>query len=109
MSLSKRLAELRTGTYADPMAEFRQLPFEEMCNQKVDFGRAHAGKTYLQVWHQEPSWVKWIVKNYEGSDKLEHKKFLQFVELMVDMEEKGMTPTPSPRVSLEHPRIYRKR
>lgn len=25
-------AALRTGTYADPMVEFRQLPFEEMCH-----------------------------------------------------------------------------
>ena len=92
MSLSKRLSELRTGAYADPLAEFRQLPFEEMCNHKIDFGRAHAGKKYLEVWHQEPSWVKWFVKTYESSDKLEHRKFLQFIELMIEMEEKGTTP-----------------
>eukprot|EP00435_Cladocopium_sp_Y103_P019157 s1780_g4.t1 len=93
MSLSKRLGDLRTGAYADPMEEFRQMAFQDLCHQKVDFGRAHAGKSYLQVWHQEPSWVKWIVKTYEGSDKLEHKKFLWFIELMVGMEEKGMTPS----------------
>eukprot|EP00435_Cladocopium_sp_Y103_P068450 s167_g31.t1 len=93
MSLSKRLGDLRTGSYADPMESFRQMAFQDMCHQKIDFGRAHAGKSYLQVWHQEPAWVKWIVRTYEGSDKLEHKKFLWFIELMVGMEEKGLTPS----------------
>eukprot|EP00435_Cladocopium_sp_Y103_P011404 s6082_g3.t1 len=102
MSLSKRLCELRTGAYADPMEEFKQLPFETLCHMKVDFGKAHAGKSYLEMWHQEPGWVKWVVKTYEGSGKIEHKKFLWFVELMVGMEEKGMTPS---AVLEEHTRV----
>ena len=68
------------------------MPWEVMCNQKVDFGKAHLGKSYLATWHQEPSWVRWVVKTYEGSQKIEHQKFMVFVELMVQMEEQGVTP-----------------
>eukprot|EP00435_Cladocopium_sp_Y103_P070766 s168_g36.t1 len=82
-----------TGAYADQLAEFRALPWDAMCNQKVDFGKAHMGKSYLTVWHSEPAWVRWVVKTYEGSQKVEHQKFMAFVELMVEMEEKGATPT----------------
>jgi hypothetical protein len=93
MSLSKRLNALKTGSYGDPLAEFRGMPWEVMCNQKVDFGKAHLGKSYLTTWHQEPSWVRWVVKTYEGSQKIEHQKFMVFVELMVQMEEQGAIPT----------------
>ena len=94
MSLSQRPNNLQTGAYADQLAEFRQLTWEQMCNTKIDFGKAQAGKTYLQLWHNEVTWVRWFVKAYESSGKVEHMKFLTFVELMVEMEEKGMTPTP---------------
>ena len=87
MSLSKRLSDLKTGSYGDPLAEFKAMPFEMMCNHQVDFGKAHLGKLYLNVWHQEQSWVRWVVKTYEGSMNLEPQKFMVFVELMVDMEE----------------------
>eukprot|EP00435_Cladocopium_sp_Y103_P014769 s1455_g3.t1 len=93
MSLSKRLESLKTGAYADQVAEFKALPWDAMCNTKIDFGKAHMGKTYLTVWHTEPGWVRWVVKTYEGSQKAEHQKFLTFVELMIEMEEKGATPT----------------
>eukprot|EP00435_Cladocopium_sp_Y103_P016718 s3443_g4.t1 len=93
MSLSKRLENLKTGTYADQLAEFKMMSWDAMCNHKIDFGKAHMGKTYLTMWHNEPAWVKWVVKTYEGSQKVEHQKFLTFVETMVEMEEKGMTPT----------------
>jgi len=93
MSLSKRLENIQTGTYADPVQEFMKLSWEEMCNAKIDFGKAHAGKSYLTVWHTEPGWVRWVVKTYEGSGKSEHIRFLKFIELMIEMEEKGMTPT----------------
>lgn len=93
MSLSKRLENIQTGAYADPVQEFMKLPWDEMCNAKIDFGKAHAGKSYLTAWHTEPAWVRWVVKTYEGSGKSEHIKFLKFVEAMIEMEEKGMTPT----------------
>ena len=93
MSLSKRLENIQTGTYADPVQEFMKLSWEEMCNAKIDFGKAHAGKSYLTVWHTEPGWVRWVVKTYEGSGKSEHIRVLKFLELMIEMEEKGMTPT----------------
>ena len=38
MSLSKRLSDLKTGSYGDPLAEFKATPFEMMCNQQIDFG-----------------------------------------------------------------------
>ena len=101
MSLSKRLNALQTGTYGDPLAEFKEMPWEAMCNQQIDFGKAHLGKTYLTAWHQEPSWVRWVVKTYEGSQKIEHQKFLVFVELMVQMEEQGAIPT-SIEISTPH-------
>ena len=93
MSLSERIASPKTGTYGDPLAEFKELSLDDVCNQKADFGKAHLGKNYLSVWHQAPSWVGWMVKTYEGSQKIEHRKFLVFVEMMVQMEENRVTPT----------------
>ena len=85
MSLSKRLESLQSGASADVVQEFMKL--------SRDFGKAHAGKSYLTVWHSEPNWVRWVIKTYEGFTKREHRKFLKFIELMIEMEEKGATPT----------------
>ena len=103
MSLSKRLENLKTGSYADPLQEFMKLSWTEMCNCKIDFGKAHAGKSYLTAWHMEPTWVRWIVKTYESSEKPEHRRFLKFVEMMIEMEEKGMTPTSIEQHELQAP------
>ena len=96
MSLADRSDRVleRSQTYAqgDSLEEFKSLSFEEKCQQTVTFGKTHVGKTYLDMYHHEPKWMKWFLRTYETSQKLDHLKLRHFVQIMVEQEEKGETP-----------------
>ncbi|CAL1136285.1 unnamed protein product [Cladocopium goreaui] len=106
MSLADRFDRVleRSQTYAqgDSLEEFKSLSFEEKCQQTVTFGKTHVGKTYLEMYHNEPKWMKWFLRTYETSQKLDHLKLRHFVQIMVEQEEKGETP---PTMTLTEPSL----
>ena len=95
MSLADRFERAleRSQTYAqgDSMEEFKSLSFEEKCQQTVTFGKTHVGRNFLDMYHNEPKWMKWFLRTYESSQKLDHMKLRHFVQIMLEQEEKGET------------------
>ena len=97
MTLAERFARVQQAQEPAPNSElevFKALPFEEQCHTAVAFGKAHLGKKFLDVWHQELRWLQWVLKNYEDSKKVEHLKLFHFVQVMLEQEETGNPTKP---------------
>ena len=95
MSLADRFERAleRSQTYAhgNSLEEFKSLTFEEKCQQTVAFGKTHVGRTFLDMYLNEPKWMKWFLKTYDSSQKMDHQKLRHFVQIMVEQEERGET------------------
>ncbi|CAL1131720.1 unnamed protein product [Cladocopium goreaui] len=87
MSLASRMDRVMAQTSPDVIAAFEQKTLEEMGNCKIAFGKAHVGKSYLEMWEQEKSWMKWFIRTYSDSQREEHKKLIIYVEKMVQQLE----------------------
>ena len=101
MTLADRFArvqrQVQEPILSDELEAFKALSFEDQCHSVVTFGKSHVGKKFLEVWHQEPSWLQWVLKTYEGSTKLDHLKLFHFVQVMLEQEERGLTPKIDPK------------
>lgn len=79
-----------------------------MGNHRVSFGRAHVGKSFLEMWENEKAWVKWFIRTYADSQKEEHRKMVIYVEKMVQQHEtdQGLPPLdlPEPHQGIVQPR-----
>ena len=97
MTLPERFARIQQAqdpTLSNELEVFKALSFEDQCHTAVAFGKAHLGKKFLDVWHQEPRWLQWVLKNYEDSKRVEHLKLFHFVQVMLEQEETGSMPKP---------------
>ena len=75
-------------TSDDSLDLFQQLTTQEMGAAKVTFGKAHMGRTYHgNVVGGAKSWIKWFIRTYSDSQKVEHRKFLIFAEKMISIHE----------------------
>ena len=78
------------------LAEFQQLPIEEQGQQLVKFGKAHTGKTYEQLWENEPQYVKWFVSKYQTSTKGEHQLLIHYINRRIeDLEQQEEVQVPT--------------
>ncbi len=66
-----------------------QMTLAELKKETIAFGTAHKGKSFQQVFDQRQPWVDWFTSTYEKSTKVEHRKFIRFVELILEEESKG--------------------
>lgn len=87
MSLSSRFDRIMAKASDDTLDQFQQLTTQEMGEAKITFGKAHMGRTYMEMWLEEPNWVKWFIRTYSDSQKIEHRKFLMFSEKMISAHE----------------------
>lgn len=85
-TLSRRLQRIQERVEA-PLPALESLSLEQMEKQVMDFGKAHVGKCYRQMWEQEQAYISWFVSHYQASTKLEHRKFLQYITCKVDRAE----------------------
>ena len=94
MSLSSRVDRAMSQKDGDSVEAFQQKSLEDMGNYRVTFGRSHVGKSFLEMWQNEKTWVKWFVRTYGDSQKDEHRKMISFVEKMVQQHEQdqGLPP-----------------
>jgi hypothetical protein len=101
MTLAERFArvqkQVQEPVLSDELETFKALSFEDQCNSVVTFGKSHVGKKFLEIWHQEPRWLQWVLKTFEGSTKLDHLKLFHFVQVMLEQEESGMNPKIDPK------------
>ena len=86
MSLSKRLQQVQEIKPPAPL-DFSQWSLADLEESKIDFGKQQLGKKYRQVWEDEQHWVMWFIQHYEKSTKMEHQKFIHFVNLKVERAE----------------------
>ena len=89
MNLSSRIDRVLSLSSTDGVAAFEQKSLEDMGNCRVSFGKAHMGKSFLEMWENEKHWVKWFVRTYANSQKEEHRKMIIYVEKMVQQASKG--------------------
>ena len=75
-----------------------------MGQAKIDFGSAHLGRTYSEMWEKEGKYVKWFQASYHSSNKVNHQKFIHYVSLRVTYAEhqlglnsQDLQPSPSQR------------
>lgn len=60
---------------------------EELAKKTIQFGSTHVGRTFQHMWDLEQEWTVWFLKRYSKSTKLDHRLFVRFVELQVDLHE----------------------
>lgn len=108
MSLSSRVERVLSQNSPDSVEAFEMKSLEEMGNNRVSFGRAHVGKSFLEMWETEKNWVKWFIRTYADSQKEEHRKMVIYVERMVQQQEaeQGLPPMdmPEPQQGIVQPR-----
>ena len=85
-TLSRRLQRIQERVEVS-LPTLESLSLEQMEKQVMDFGKAHVGKCYRQMWDQEQAYISWFVSHYQASTKLEHRKFLQYITCKVDRAE----------------------
>lgn len=82
-------------------APLDQWDLSMLRQERIACGTKHYNKTFEQVWHQDQQWVIFIIQRYSTSEKVEHKRFVKFVELMLDEVEGNRTQRPVlPRANL---------
>ena len=69
-----------------------QLSFEELKHQKINFGKTHVGRTYLDML-TEPKYLTWFSRYYKDSQNVKHFKFLRFLQLHVEHQEVAESST----------------
>lgn len=85
-SLAHRLQRVQQEATV-PLPEVEGLSIHQLENRRIEFGKAHLGKTFLEVWQGDQRWITWFVQHYQNSQKLTHRTFLHYVNLMVERAE----------------------
>ena len=103
--LSSRIDRVLSLSSPDVAAAFEQKSFEDMGNCRVSFGKAHVGKSFLEMWINEKNWVNQVV--HPNLKKEEYRKMIIYVEKMVQQHEsqQGLPPldTPEPQQGIVQP------
>ena len=64
------------------LSKFSLLQFQEM---KIDFGTANKGRTYLDVWKNNQTWVKWFLEHFGQSKKPSHRRVVHYFALEIEL------------------------
>eukprot|EP00435_Cladocopium_sp_Y103_P072573 s12_g40.t1 len=108
---AKQAAESRTTEVVNPIPDvihrlralqipattsaesLEHLTLEQLSGETIGFGQKHQGHTMLEAW-EDQEWVQFMISRYQGSTKDTHRRFLRFVELMVEDLEKNQVVLP---------------
>lgn len=91
MSLINRLKSVQVPDKS-PVEDMNKYSMAQLEEMTVEFGTTHKGKSFIEVWTHNQSWIKWFVEHYHNSAKPEHLKMLRFIELKVErLEMEGAT------------------
>lgn len=93
-NLAARLQQSMTSrTQEISKEEVYQMSYEELGQCIIKFGEAHVGKRYEEL-IPETRYVTWFASRYKDSPKIEHVKFLRFLQLHVEKLEKTDAENP---------------
>ena len=68
-------------------AEYLLMSMEELSSQVITLGKSHRGRTYLDLWEHESKYCEWFLSTYEKSTKIEHRRFIRFLEMKIKRAE----------------------
>ena len=91
-SLQQRLRAIQTPIEVE-VQDLSHLTLEELSQEKVSFGQKHLGQPYAEAW-KDQEWVTFMVSRYGGSTKLEHRRFMKYIDLKVTQHETHQMPIP---------------
>eukprot|EP00435_Cladocopium_sp_Y103_P054909 s628_g18.t1 len=74
--------------------DFTHLSMAQLEETKVDFGQAHVGRTYKEMWVGHQDWITWFVGRFEKSGKKSHQRLIHYVKLMIERAELTGTQVP---------------
>eukprot|EP00435_Cladocopium_sp_Y103_P071080 s884_g36.t1 len=74
--------------------DFTHLSMAQLEETKVDFGQAHVGRTYKEMWVGHQDWITWFVGRFEKSGKESHQRLIHYVKLMIERAELTGTQVP---------------
>lgn len=92
---TKRLQRVQSEMPNRETESVDHMTLEMLQAEKVQFGKAHQGKTYTEVWESAPDWIKWFLGHYQDSQNVEHKKVIRFIKLKIEAMESGEAGAPS--------------
>ena len=81
------------------------MTLEELSLMTCQFGSTHCGKTFIDLWENNQVWIAWMVSHYGKSQKIEHRRLLEFIE--IEGSGSGTTPLtdqPSGSVKMGYPK-----
>ena len=83
--LAERLRRVSLDSEDDETAleQIKAMSYEELSGKCVDFGKAHLGKSYLDM-TKNPRYMSWFAETYAQSRKIHHVRFLRFIQLHVE-------------------------
>ena len=90
--MKARAQRANIETEMQSLESFQKMSLSEMKQLTVDFGEKYRGQSYLTAF-QDSRWAEWFVNTYSKSTKINHQKFLMFVEKQLDAEA-GECPCP---------------
>jgi hypothetical protein len=82
-TLSQRLQKVQQPS-PDPEYDFSHMSMDQLEVSKIQFGKAHVGKTFNHMWTREQKWIMWFTQHYHSSNKWEHRVFLYYVEKKIE-------------------------
>ena len=105
-SLSDRWSKLELKSTEEFLPEFGQYSIIELGDTVVTWGTTHKGRRFQEVWCEHQSYVKWFLDHYSKSTKLDHQKFIFFIQLKIErleLEGRSCTLLSTPCVSKTSP------
>eukprot|EP00435_Cladocopium_sp_Y103_P057326 s532_g19.t1 len=71
--------------------DVEKMTLAQLAETKIDFGKSKYGLTYQEAF-MDLEWTQFIVSRYEGSDKVEHRRYLQYVKMRLEEADQGQEP-----------------
>ena len=93
---TKRLQRVQAEMPSQETEDIDHMTLEMLQTGKVRFGKAHQGKSYVEVWETAPDWIRWFLGHYQESKDVEHKKVIRFIKLKIEETEPSGVETTQP-------------
>ena len=98
-SLADRFSAVQASQSKENLEkDLQKLSFDQLKEMPIRFGSAKSGQSYLTVVTEDPKYCTWFIRQYNSSQKPEHREFLHFLEMWTERQEmeRGLSPKSSP-------------
>lgn len=78
----------QSSDQADQLKEVMKMTMKDLEKETIQFGKTHVGRTFGSM-KDETSYLTFFAGKFKNSNKIEHVKFLRFIQLHVEQMEKN--------------------